>query len=418
MLTNLSCRERYDELIKNCQKMHSNIGTGSLAYVVGSKVMDVRTFSKEDGRSKAEVQRMEASDNISSQCDYLDRSNNGADNHKCLRERSSDTSDLVSVRGSIEDAAYDSSHLLPGDAKYNCSSVKPVVEALESHCAFDSFFDFPTLPVTDLFDRTGELERQYEPDGGRNFAHPDFGVNDETMHTFQINNNEDLVIASNSSASDGIKSSMNLEIDMVRSNHPEQLRQPTTLNYKNTIVKRLRISDIPETQAMGASTAEGEVTEDKVSEWLWTLHRIVVDVVRTDSHLHFYEDQKNLARMSDILAVYAWVDPVTGYCQGMSDLLSPFVVLFEDDADAFWCFEMLLRRTRDNFRMEGTTGVMKQLQTLWHILELTDREMFVHLSQIGAESLHFAFRMLLVLFRRELSFSEALCMWEVCSTVI
>jgi hypothetical protein len=28
----------------------------------------------------------------------------------------------------------------------------------------------------------------------------------------------------------------------------------------------------------------------------------------------------------------------------MSDLLSPFVVIFEDDADAFWCFEMLLRR--------------------------------------------------------------------------
>lgn len=29
---------------------------------------------------------------------------------------------------------------------------------------------------------------------------------------------------------------------------------------------------------------------------------------------------------------------------GMSDLLSPFVVLYEDNADAFWCFEMLLRR--------------------------------------------------------------------------
>lgn len=28
----------------------------------------------------------------------------------------------------------------------------------------------------------------------------------------------------------------------------------------------------------------------------------------------------------------------------MSDLLSPFVVIYEDDADAFWCFEMLLRR--------------------------------------------------------------------------
>lgn len=39
-------------------------------------------------------------------------------------------------------------------------------------------------------------------------------------------------------------------------------------------------------------------------------------MVRTDSHLEFYEDPGNLGRMSDILAVYAWVDPSTGYCQG------------------------------------------------------------------------------------------------------
>lgn len=43
---------------------------------------------------------------------------------------------------------------------------------------------------------------------------------------------------------------------------------------------------------------------------------VVVDVVRTDNHLQFYEDSRNMARMSDILAVYAWVDPSTGYCQG------------------------------------------------------------------------------------------------------
>lgn len=195
----------------------------------------------------------------------------------------------------------------------------------------------------------------------------------------------------------------------------------------------------------------------------------MVDVVRTDSHLDFYGESRNMARMSDILAVYAWVDPSTGYCQGicifqwhlfllpfwfldvskwdklltgMSDLLSPFVVLYEDDADAFWCFEMLLRRMvihiyfkfccllvwflcysmhnmcpvplqRENFQMEGPTGVMKQLQALWKIMEITDVELFEHLSTIGAESLHFAFRMLLVLFRRELSFEESLSMWEV-----
>ena len=68
--------------------------------------------------------------------------------------------------------------------------------------------------------------------------------------------------------------------------------------------------------------------------------------------------------------------------------------------------------------MEGPTGVMDQLQSLWHILQLTDKDIFSHLSRIGAESLHFAFRMLLVLFRRELSFNEALRMWEVCTLFI
>lgn len=47
----------------------------------------------------------------------------------------------------------------------------------------------------------------------------------------------------------------------------------------------------------------------------------VVDVVRTDKHLEFYNEGKNSARMSDILAVYAWVDPATGYCQGMVPIL-------------------------------------------------------------------------------------------------
>lgn len=55
----------------------------------------------------------------------------------------------------------------------------------------------------------------------------------------------------------------------------------------------------------------------------------VVDVVRTDCHLEFYEDTRNLARMSDILAVYAWVDPATGYCQGCDFFFSPLLVSFQ-----------------------------------------------------------------------------------------
>ncbi|KMT15817.1 hypothetical protein BVRB_3g057880 isoform A [Beta vulgaris subsp. vulgaris] len=408
-------RERYEELVRQCQKMHSSIGTGSLAYVVGSKIMDVRAYSKDDVRREAKSEGRQASgDDTNKLNDYCDRNNNCTDTtYTCQRESSSDSSDIVSVRESIDSAAYDSSCLMPSPVKFNCSSLGPRKQAHETQYPVDDYYDFPALPVTDLFEKSNESESHV--DG--NSDQCKLRVGKESMHSFQIDNNDELVNESNGSQSDSVRHSISSEIEMAdgHCDRPHgQVLQHDIQKYKNKVLSRLRISDVPETAELYSSHFQGgEPSEDKVSEWLWTLHRIVVDVVRTDSHLEFYEDPKNLARMSDILAVYAWVDPETGYCQGMSDLLSPFVVLFENDADAFWCFEMLLRRTRENFRMEGQTGVMKQLQTLWHILKLTDREMFSHLSQIGAESLHFAFRMLLVLFRRELSFSEALCMWEM-----
>ncbi|XP_021685874.2 GTPase-activating protein gyp7 isoform X3 [Hevea brasiliensis] len=84
--------------------------------------------------------------------------------------------------------------------------------------------------------------------------------------------------------------------------------------------------------------------DKKVIQWLLTLHQIGLDVVRTDRTLVFYEKQENLSKLWDILAVYAWIDTDVGYCQGMSDLCSPMIMLLEDEADAFWCFERLMRR--------------------------------------------------------------------------
>ncbi|PIN13107.1 Ypt/Rab-specific GTPase-activating protein GYP7 [Handroanthus impetiginosus] len=406
-------RERYRDLVKQCQTMHSSIGTGSLAYVVGSKVMDMRMSSKEDGsRRDAETQGgriLEASTNkIDDNPVFDSKCTDKSYTHQ--KERLSNSGDLVSVRGSTVGGAYDSSGLFASPDPYNCSS--PTADgACESDYVDESYLDFPALPVTNLFEDNNKDRKVARLHEDTCSTPRKLRSEDERMHSFQISNNADLVVESNRLPSNDVslyansKSEISMHESFSRSNNRE---------YEAEMLNGLKISDAPETPGKYATTSQGGAgSEDRVSEWLWTLHRIVVDVVRTDSHLDFYEDTKNLARMSDILAVYAWVDPATGYCQGMSDLLSPFVVLFEDNADAFWCFEMLLRRMRDNFKMEGPTGVMKQLQALWHILELTDKEMFSHLSHIGAESLHFAFRMLLVLFRRELSFNEALCMWEM-----
>ncbi|GJP79658.1 hypothetical protein CLOP_g9862 [Closterium sp. NIES-67] len=159
--------------------------------------------------------------------------------------------------------------------------------------------------------------------------------------------------------------------------------------------------------------AELGVPPERVAEWLWTLHKISVDVERTDRHMAFYEDRSNMAAMSDILAVHAWIDPATGFCQGMCDLLSPFIILFPHPADAFWCFESLFSRIRHNFLMEGPLGILRQLAVLRDVVALVDPELAAHLEELGADNFMFAFRMLLVLFRRELPLLDVIVMWEM-----
>ncbi|VVB06266.1 unnamed protein product [Arabis nemorensis] len=396
-------RERYNELLKQCQMMHSSVGTGSLAYVVGSKVMDMRKSYKKEVVKEAIDESTEASlDGNENTENHGDWSNNDTDtSHVHRRGSSSESVDQVSGRESPESTVYESSPFVPASSPLGFPSPGPYVA--------DGFFEFPSLPITDLFGSSLDKKGLYTPDEEASM-HSELRSEDERMHSFRIEKNADLVIEPHGSSYNNITGSVNSEIEVI---HPDSVEE---LSHSGTIemVDGLRISDLPEMPTAKESPSRGgTVPEDRMSEWLWTLHRIVVDVVRTDSHLEFYEDPRNLGRMSDILAVYAWVDPATGYCQGMSDLASPFVVLFEDNADAFWCFEMLIRRTRANFQMEGPTGVMNQLESLWHILKLTDKGIFSHLLRIGAESLHFAFRMLLVLFRRELSFNEALRMWEM-----
>ena len=46
-------RERYTELLEECRTMHASIGTGCLAYTVGSKLMDVRVASNDSARTGA-----------------------------------------------------------------------------------------------------------------------------------------------------------------------------------------------------------------------------------------------------------------------------------------------------------------------------------------------------------------------------
>jgi hypothetical protein len=182
--------------------------------------------------------------------------------------------------------------------------------------------------------------------------------------------------------------------------------------------------------------------DKKIIQWLLTLHQIGLDVNRTDRALVFYEKKENLSKLWDILSVYAWIDNDVGYCQGMSDLCSPMIILLEDEADAFWCFERLMRRLRGNFRSTGrSVGVEAQLTHLSSITQVVDPKLHQHLGttvllllqflciyvyiqrliecwvinadKLGGGDYLFAIRMLMVQFRREFSFCDSLYLWEM-----
>ncbi|XP_050149667.1 rab GTPase-activating protein 22-like isoform X3 [Malus sylvestris] len=155
-------------------------------------------------------------------------------------------------------------------------------------------------------------------------------------------------------------------------------------------------------------------SDKKVIQWKLFLHQIGLDVVRTDRALVFYESQANQAKLWDILSIYAWVDNDIGYVQGMNDICSPMVILIENEADAYWCFERAMRRLRENFRCSASSiGVQSQLGTLSQVIKTIDPKLHQHLEDLDGGEYLFAFRMLMVLFRREFSFVDALYLWEL-----
>ncbi|KAK4759087.1 hypothetical protein SAY87_020388 [Trapa incisa] len=118
------------------------------------------------------------------------------------------------------------------------------------------------------------------------------------------------------------------------------------------------------------------------------------------------------SRLVAILEAYAIYDPEIGYCQGMSDLLSPIITIITDDHEAFWCFVGFMRKARHNFRLDEV-GIRRQLKIVSKIIQFKDLHLYRHLQKLQADDCFFVYRMVVVLFRRELSLEQTMNLWEV-----
>jgi hypothetical protein len=68
-----------------------------------------------------------------------------------------------------------------------------------------------------------------------------------------------------------------------------------------------------------------------------------------------------------------------GYVQGMNDLLSPILIVMENEVDAFWCFAGLMERMQKNFQMDQS-HIKLQLGNLHTLLQFIDAELANYLG--------------------------------------
>ncbi len=139
------------------------------------------------------------------------------------------------------------------------------------------------------------------------------------------------------------------------------------------------------------------------------------DVLRTDRTHSFYEgldDNQNILTLFNILVTYALTHPAVSYCQGMSDIASPLLVVQKDEAAAYLCFCGLMKRLESSFSIEGTVMSTK-FQHLALLLQHRDPEFYAYLKSHDAHDMFFCYRWLLLELKREFPFDDALLMLEV-----
>lgn len=208
--------------------------------------------------------------------------------------------------------------------------------------------------------------------------------------------------------------------------------------YQNQLEPRYRVL---ETQWSSMTPDQ----EERNAEFRETKHRIDKDVVRTDRQVKYYSDDggRGLRLLRNVLLSYSMYNFDLGYCQGMSDFVSPLLLVMQDDVLAFWCFVRLMEglpssaacrsddpvgdkrillqppaaaaaglRVADNFLVDQS-GIQRQLNRLGEIVKLLDPYFYLYLDRHDLTNMFVAFRWILVLFKREFEELDSVSrIWE------
>ncbi|XP_011405709.2 PREDICTED: TBC1 domain family member 15-like [Amphimedon queenslandica] len=140
---------------------------------------------------------------------------------------------------------------------------------------------------------------------------------------------------------------------------------------------------------------------------------ILRDVKRTDRTMHYFSHKRNLRKVHRLLHIYALFHPDIGYCQGMNDILSRFLVVTDSEVDSYWMFCNYMHIKRHDF-IEET--MMNKILLVPMLLKEMDEELHKFFQESECNDYLFCHRWLLLDFKREFSFSDSLRLLEVISS--
>nr|GMC65176.1 TBC1 domain family member 15-like isoform X1 [Ipomoea batatas] len=191
-------------------------------------------------------------------------------------------------------------------------------------------------------------------------------------------------------------------------------------SYDSTYAERKLLASVKKSEYETIKNQWKSISRDQAKRFSKFRERkgiIDKDVVRTDKSISFYDgdDNPNVNVLRDILMTYSFYNFDLGYCQGMSDLLSPILYVMRDESESFWCFVALMERLGPNFQLDQN-GMNTQLFALSKLVELLDGLLHNYFKQKDCLNYFFCFRWILIQFKREFEFEKTLRLWEVLWT--
>lgn len=150
--------------------------------------------------------------------------------------------------------------------------------------------------------------------------------------------------------------------------------------------------------------------------------KIQKDVNRTDRTQSFYSGgneltNENIKSLYNILLTFSLTHSSISYSQGMSDLLSPLLYVLKDEAQAYVCFCVCMKRLKTNFSIFSDT-IESNIRLLSLLLKEYCPKLWSHFENVGCEQLVFVYRWLLLECKREFPFDDMLRVLEIMWSTI